>query len=188
MNFRKVLFIFLLVFFCSSGFAFTEENAKTLVIYYSRTGNTKKVAEKLAKQFSADTERLIDKRKRTGPIGYIRASKDALAKNLTEIEPLKSDPDDYSIILIGTPSWYSNMTPAVRTFIAENDLSDKFVAAFGTANKTGVKNACKQILDAVYSPDREQDLSLPLVKSDLEEEILSQKVETFYKKVLQEYR
>ncbi|WP_297820049.1 hypothetical protein [uncultured Paraglaciecola sp.] len=44
---------------------------KTLVIYYSLSGNTQKVAEAIANTLKADINRLEDRHSRTGPIGYV---------------------------------------------------------------------------------------------------------------------
>jgi len=44
---------------------------KTLVAYYSRTGNTKKVAVEIAKNLKADIDEIIDKKDRSGMIGWI---------------------------------------------------------------------------------------------------------------------
>lgn len=174
-----------LMFFLFLPASFVQAKERILVIYYSRTGNTKLVAEELAKEFGADIERLIDKRKRTGPIGFPSASKDAVAKNLTELEPLKVNPDQYDIIIIGTPSWYGNMTPAVRTFITENDLSKKFVAVFGTTNHTGIENTCKQVVELLSIEDYEAVPTLPLRKRDLKDEVLSKKIKEFYASVME---
>lgn len=42
---------------------------KAVVIYYSRTGNAKFIAEKIAQEVNADIEAIVDKKKRTGPVG-----------------------------------------------------------------------------------------------------------------------
>jgi flavodoxin len=44
---------------------------KTLIVYFSKSGTTKKLAEKLANIFKADIETLIDKKKRSGLIGWL---------------------------------------------------------------------------------------------------------------------
>ena len=134
-----------LVFLPFSLGLWAQNTPRILIVYYSRTGNTQMVAEKLAEEFNADIKRLIDKTGRTGPAGFIRAGKDAIAGNLTEIEPLKLNPQDYDIILIGTPSWFGNVTPAVRTFVMQYDVSSRKIGLFGTTNKTGVENALNQL-------------------------------------------
>ncbi|MBN2482819.1 MAG: hypothetical protein JXD21_01295 [Candidatus Omnitrophica bacterium] len=143
------------------------------------------VAEKLAKKFNADTERLIDRRKRTGPVGFSRAGKDALAGNLTEIEPLVLDPQNYDIILIGTPSWFGNVTPAVRTFVTQyDDVSSKKIGLFGTTNKTGVENALVQLAELISDKQTIEYPTLPLQSRDLNEKVLNKKIDLFYKKLV----
>ena len=124
--------------------------SRVLVVYYSRDGHTQQVAQALAKRFHADTERLIDMKKRTGPFGFPAAGKDAIAGNLTKLGPLAHDPGQYDVILIGTPSWFGNVTPAVRTFVKEYDLSQKKIGVFGTAHMTGVENALKELLSLIH--------------------------------------
>ena len=109
---------------------------KVLVVFYSRTGNTKKVAEDIARGLNADTEQLIDKKDRSGAGGYLLAGKDAAKEKLAEIDPIKNDPAKYDLVIMGTPIWAWNMTPAVRTYISNNRSSFKDVAFFTTAGGT----------------------------------------------------
>jgi hypothetical protein len=48
---------------------------KTLVVYYSRTGNAKFVAETAAKELGADVEEIVDRKSRAGPLGWVSAGK-----------------------------------------------------------------------------------------------------------------
>lgn len=104
---------------------------KTLVVYYSRTGNTRKAAESIAKHLNADIDEIIDKKNRTRKIiGWLIAGKDASQKKLTEIE-YEKNPDDYDLVIIGTPVWAWTMTPAIRTYLSKNKF--KKVAFFCTS-------------------------------------------------------
>ncbi len=87
---------------------------KTLVVYYSRTGTTKKAAEIAAKELNADMEEIVDEIKRKGILGYIKSGSHALRKKLTKIEKLEKDAKDYDLIIIGSPVWANNMPPAIR--------------------------------------------------------------------------
>ncbi|MFX0096921.1 MAG: flavodoxin family protein [Candidatus Hodarchaeota archaeon] len=102
---------------------------KSLVVYYSRTGNTGTVGKAIAKELKADLDEIIDLKKRSGPIGWLRAGYDSGRKKLTSIS-VKKDPDSYDPVIIGTPIWNNNMTPAVRTYITDHDLSGKNLAFF----------------------------------------------------------
>lgn len=112
---------------------------KTLVVYYSRTGNAKFIAETIAANIGADTEEIVDLKKRGGPIGFLSGGRDATQGKETEIAPTKRNPKDYDLIIIGTPVWASAPTPAIRTYINHNDLSGQKVALFFAAGKENQK-------------------------------------------------
>jgi flavodoxin len=105
---------------------------KSLVVYYTRTGKTKFVAETIATQLGADIEEIVDLKKRAGTLGWIMSGKDASRKSLTGIAPTRKAPADYDLIVIGTPIWAWSPTPAIRTYISQNNLSGKKVALFYT--------------------------------------------------------
>jgi len=111
---------------------------KSLVVYYSRTGNTKLVAEKIAKNLNADLCEILDKKNRSGKLVFLTGGYAALREKLTAIEVTKSI-DDYEFIIIGSPIWAGKITPAIRTFVSKNNFSKKKLALFITlgGNKTG---------------------------------------------------
>jgi flavodoxin len=109
-----------------------NKKMKTLIVYYSRTGTTKKVGEKLAKHLKCDHEEIIDLKSRAGPIGWMGAGKDAMKKKLTYIKDIKKDPKKYDLIIIGSPVWAGNVVPAIRTYILTNKPDIKKVAFFCT--------------------------------------------------------
>jgi flavodoxin len=103
---------------------------KTLVIYYTRTGNAKFIAETIAAELGADIEEVIDLKNRQGKLAFISAGRDAMSGKETEIAQTKRTPTDYDLIIIGQPVWAGNPTPAIRTYMNKNDLSGKKVALF----------------------------------------------------------
>ncbi|KPL19040.1 MAG: hypothetical protein AMJ92_04895 [candidate division Zixibacteria bacterium SM23_81] len=110
---------------------------KALVVYYSRTGNTKQVAEMIAGELKADLEELVDKKDRRGLLGYLRSGRDAVRDKTTELKPLQRQSSDYDLIFVGTPVWASRPAPAVRAFLESQDLSGKRVALFCTMASRG---------------------------------------------------
>jgi len=103
---------------------------KILVIYYTRTGNTKFAAETIAAEIGADIEEVIDLKNRQGRLNYLPAGRDAMQGKETEIALTKRTPTDYDLIVIGQPVWAGSPTPAIRTYLNKNDLSGKKVALF----------------------------------------------------------
>ena len=71
-----------------------------LVVYYSRTGNTRKLAKIIAEKLKADIEEIEDSTSRSGPLGWLRAGRDAGLKSLTKLKPLKKDPSNYDMVII----------------------------------------------------------------------------------------
>ena len=103
-----------------------------LVVFYSRTGATKRVGETLAEMLDCDSEELLDTKKRSGPLGFLLAGKDATAKKLTKLTDIKRDPALYDLIILGTPIWAGTLSSATRTYIANNKSKFKRVAFFCT--------------------------------------------------------
>ena len=112
--------------------------SQCLVVYYSRTGNTGRVAEALAERLKADVEEVIDKKSRKGVLGFLGGGKDAKFKNMTDIEPTSRAPGDYQLVVIGTPVWASTMCPAIRTYIARHRGEMPRVAFFLTTGGSGI--------------------------------------------------
>ena len=105
---------------------------KSLVVYYSRTGNARFVAETIAAEVGADIEEVVDLKKRSGVLGYLSGGSDARRGKETEIAPTTKLPAIYDLIIVGTPVWAGRPTPAILTYLKKNDLSEKKVALFFT--------------------------------------------------------
>ena len=100
-------------------------NYEKSVVYYSRTGKTKFVAETIAAELGSEIEEIVDLKNREGKLGWMSATQDASSEKETHIAPTKKIPKDYDLLIIGTPVWAFNTTPAIRTYIKNNDLSGK---------------------------------------------------------------
>lgn len=113
---------------------------KRLIVFYSRTGNTKQVAQALAKSLKADLDEVKDLKDRSGFLGYFIAGYDAFRKKVTEITS-KKDPSKYDLILIGTPVWGGMVIPALRTYLEKNKdkIKNKKFAFFCTMGGSGAE-------------------------------------------------
>jgi len=122
---------------------------KSLVVYYSRTGNTRFVAELVAKHLGADIEEVIDHKNRKGILGWLSAGKDARLRKETQISPSEHDPCNYELIVVGSPVWGGSLTPAIRTYLRKHDLSGKKVAIFNTNMLNERINTFKEIKELI---------------------------------------
>ena len=110
---------------------------KALVVFYSRTGHTKKVAETIADLLDCDRQELIDTQDRSGFIGYVRSGYQALKKDLTVLKDIKLS--GYDLVIIGTPVWVLTMATPVRTFLHTHKGQFKKVAFFCTYGGMGAE-------------------------------------------------
>ena len=120
---------------------------KTLVVFYSRSGTTKRVAQEVAKALNADIDELIDKKSRKGILGFLRAGYDATRGKTTEIE-FEKDPYDYDLVIVGTPIWNGRVTPAIRTYLLWNREKIKNAAFFSTC--VGRPGKCLEQMEELW--------------------------------------
>lgn len=117
---------------------------KTLVVYYTRTGNTKFAAETIAAELGADIEAVVDLKNRQGRLAYLPAGRDARQGKETQIAPTKRVPTDYDLVIIGQPIWNRSLTPAIRTYLNRTDLSGKKVGLFFSDSALGLDQAVEK--------------------------------------------
>lgn len=108
----------------------------TVVVYYSRTGKTRFLAERLAALLEADLEEIVDRKDRSGALGWLSGGKDATLKRASEIASAHVVEGRRTVIL-GMPVWAFGPPPAVRGYLARHDLTGKRVCAFCTYDGSG---------------------------------------------------
>ena len=105
---------------------------KILVVFYSRSGKTKKVAGKISELLKCEIEEIIDMKNRKGIPGFLSAGTDANLRKLTAIKEIKNNPSLYDMVIIGTPIWSSNISTPIRTYLSLCKEEFKKVAFFCT--------------------------------------------------------
>ena len=126
---------------------------KSLVVFYSRTGNARFVAQTVAAEVGADIEEVIDLKKRSGIIGYLGGGSDARRGKETLLGPTQKSPADYDLVIVGTPIWGGRPTPAITTWLKKNNLSGKKVAVFfvqGGKRPQGIEQTKALIPNSTY--------------------------------------
>ena len=132
---------------------------KTLVIFYSRSNNTRSVAKEIKNILDCDLEEVIDSQNRKGALGYIHSAINAIRKKPAIINEIKNDLSKYDLIIIGTPVWTGKMSTPIRMFIAQNHAKFKSTAFFCTA--TGPN------FDGAFTEMEELSETTPLAKLGL---------------------
>lgn len=105
-----------------------------LMVYYSYEGNTELLAENMADEIGADLLRLIPEKemKSKGFMKFVWGGKQAVMGKKPPLKKLDKNPDEYDLIIIGTPVWAGRPAPPVKTFMVDNLPGEKKLAFFYT--------------------------------------------------------
>ncbi|WP_208422428.1 flavodoxin [Latilactobacillus fragifolii] len=124
---------------------------KTLIVYYSRTGNTQAVAELIQTQVGGDLVALETQEKR--PTNYrAEVDQNEREQNQSILPTLKTeilDFNQYDRIFIGAPTWNMALPQAVLTFLTTYDFTGKTIVPFNTHGGYGAGQIVAQIQSAV---------------------------------------
>lgn len=131
--------------------AATSVQAKTLVAYFSATGTTAQVAEKLAKATGADLFEINpeqpytkadlnwhDSQSRTSVEMNDTSSRPAIANKVENMA-------QYDTVFIGSPIWWGREPSIIDTFMESYDFSGKKVIPFVTSGSSGIGDTAKNL-------------------------------------------
>ncbi len=129
----------------------TQNNSKALTVFYTRTGNTRLVAESIRNEFDCDLQEIKDLKDRSGIKGFIVGMIDVKTKKKTKIMPKAVDLKDYDLIIICSPTWGMRLTPAITEFMNASDFKDKKVFVVAVAAAEMKAKTFKRIGDEIRS-------------------------------------
>lgn len=153
---------------------------KCLVVFYSRTGNTKKVAEKIAEILKCDLEEIIDIKNRNGFVGFLRSGFEAALKKLTVIAKTRYDPSEYDVVIIGTPVWAGTISVPVRTYMVMNRDKFKKVAFFCTL----MRKSAPRVFEEMKEVCRKEPISTFMVRaSEIKSGVYIDRLKEFVAKI-----
>ena len=117
-----------------TAFAADPGSLKILTVYYSRTGNTRAVAEEIRRQLGGDIVEL--QTVQPYPEAYRATTEQARRELETGFKPpLKTKIEGfgaYDVVVVGSPCWWGTVATPVITFLSEYDFSGKTIAPFMT--------------------------------------------------------
>ena len=119
---------------------------KILIAYYSYSGNTKSVAEKIQSLTGGDLFEI--KTVKEYPKNYndvVNVAKEEKAQNHKPKLVENFDISDYNEIFIGTPVWWYTFASPIRTFLSEKDFSGKTIVPFCTHGGGGASSTYSDI-------------------------------------------
>ena len=122
------------------------ETGKTLVVYYSASGNTERVAKDIAEAAGADLFEIVPTEVYTSE-DLNWTNSDSRVSREHDDESLRDVPltttevenwDDYDTVFIGYPIWWGIAAWPVDTFVKNNNFTDKTVIPFATSSSSGM--------------------------------------------------
>lgn len=145
---------------------------KSLIVYYSCTGNTKRIAELIKEKTRADIFEIELKKDYSVvsayTIGLVHASTGHMPQMKNSI-----DIKDYDTIILGTPVWMFTIAPALRTFINNNSFEGKKVIPFCT-DEGGKGNCFEKIKELCEGAEISDSKEFVFVKNKKDEELKNQ--------------
>ena len=139
----------------------STESGKTLVVYYSATGNTKNVAEKIAQITGGDIFEIEPTEPYTDDdLNWTnadsRVSREHDDESLRDVELVSTTVDNwdsYDTVYIGYPIWWGIAAWPVNNFVKDNDFTGKTVIPFCTAATSGIGDSGNLLKDMAGTGD-----------------------------------
>ena len=121
-----------------------------LVVYFSRSGNTESVAERIAERTGADIFEIETVQEY--PEDYNALLDFARNEQREEARPELAEHienmDIYNVIFLGYPNWWGDMPMPLYSFLDEYDLSGKTIMPFVTSGGSGFSRTIRSIENA----------------------------------------
>lgn len=135
---------------CSNNNEELSNENKVLVVYFSATGTTRKVAVNIADLLSADTYEIIPKISYTDEdlSYYTNGRADKEQEDNTSRPDIAGNSisiDEYDTILLGYPIWHGQAPRIINTFLETYDFSNKTIIPFCTSHSSGIGSSATNL-------------------------------------------
>lgn len=107
---------------------------KTILIYYSYTGHTKMIAQRIQEKLGCDILELKPVKPYSKDYDEVvkEYQNNETAKKCDPIQDISIQIDSYDTVILGTPVWWYTVAPVVRTFLTQYSLEGKKIIPFAT--------------------------------------------------------
>ena len=151
-------------------------SGKTLVVYYSASGNTERVAKAAAEAAGADLFEIVPVEPYTSEdLNWTndnsRVSREHNDESLRDVELTSTEVahwDSYDTVLIGYPIWWGIAAWPTDGFVKANDFTGKTVIPFCTAASSGIGQSGKLLADLAGTGDWQEGKRFASSASDEE--------------------
>jgi flavodoxin len=157
-----------------------DESMNILIVYFSRDGHTKKIAQALGEQLQADVEEIQEIKNRKGFMGWLSCCRDAILKKSPSIKLLSKNPLEYDLIIVGSPVWAFTIVPAIRLWLNQYGPQLKQTVFFVTMGGQGAKRSFQVMERLCGHPPR---LTESFIDKDIEKNHHQNKFDAFVQQI-----
>ena len=126
-----------------------NSNSDSVVIYFSATGNTEKIAKRIAKQANSDIIEIVPKDKyEDKDLDYNNDCRANKEQNDPKARPKiknKIDISKYDVIYLGYPIWWGTNPKIILTLLDSYDFTDKVIFPFCTSGSTDIDGSISDL-------------------------------------------
>lgn len=107
-----------------------EEN--TLIVCYSYSGKTRRIAEMIQKQTGGSLSRIYPRQPYPSDFEklLIQVKEEIRTGKKISLLPVDENADEYDVVFVGSPNWCGTIAPPIASWLSENDLTGKTVLPF----------------------------------------------------------
>lgn len=161
-----------------------EAATKTLVLYYSQTGVTEKLALELQAQLGADIEAIVAEQPYDGDFATTleRCQNEMVAGIVPEVKPIKANIDDYDQIFLCYPIWCGTFAFPIGGLIKNESFAGKKVITCSTFGSGGLQSTTRYLKEVLPQAEVIEGFGIRAARIDkLSEELNRFLIEHFFK-------
>lgn len=132
-----------------------KEDSNSIVLYFSATGTTKSIAERIAAESNSDIIEIIPKEKyKSNDLNYNSDCRANREQNDSKARPEIENTIDiakYDTIYLGYPIWWGTTPKIILTLLDTYDFTGKTIIPFCTSGSTGINGSVSDLRD--YNSD-----------------------------------
>ena len=127
---------------------YLKNKPNTLIVYFSRTGRTEKVVDRVKETLQdCKKEPVRELIRRNGPLGYLRSLWEATVGATPIIQRPENDPSQFDLLILASPVWMSRVASPMKTYLNKMEAHFPKVAFVVTEGGSGGNRALLQMRD-----------------------------------------
>lgn len=134
------------------------------VVYFTRTGTSKRIAEKIADKLSCETIQITDNKNWKGIFGFIKAGYYSSTNRAVDIKTSEKIEADDELVVV-SPMWAGGITPAVKKFLETTPIDKVHLVITSNGSTINKRSGYKSVRDIEKNKNNEDLIISDLINS-----------------------